>query len=81
MTNFDEDTEREINAFKIQEEYISTMQWTEDASNYLKTIVIGNVRAFYQFLYSKGFIDLDKVQEYFFWRDAVNKGIEDKNYD
>lgn len=62
--NFDEETEIEFNGFKIQEEFISTMKWSDDASNYLKTIAIGNVRAFYQFLYRKGFIDIDKVHEY-----------------
>ena len=62
MTNFDVETEREINAFRIQERYISTMKWSKDSDEYLKTIVIGNIRGFYQWLYREGFIDMDKIQ-------------------
>jgi hypothetical protein len=80
MANFDVETEREINAFRIQERYISTMKWSRDSDEYLKTIVIGNIRGFYQWLYKEGFIDMDKVQEYF-WHDNLKKGIKDKNYD
>ena len=66
MTNFNLETEREINNFRIVERYIRTqLHWSKDTSDYIKEIVVGNVRNLYYWLYREGFIDIDKVQEYF----------------
>lgn len=72
MTNFDMETEREINNFRILERYMKTLEWSKDASDYLKTCVIGNIRNVYYWLYHNDFIDKDKIQEYF-WREQIEK--------
>ena len=82
MTNFDLETEREINNFRIVERYIRTqLHWSKDTSDYLKETVVGNIRNLYYWLYREGFIDIDKVQEYFWQeqckKDSKNPGLKD----
>jgi len=78
MTNFDVETEREINVFRIVERYINTqLKWSKGTDDYLKTIVIGNIRALYSHLYREGFIDIDNVQQ-FFWQEEIAKDAKRK---
>jgi site-specific recombinase XerD len=62
MTTFDKQTEKEIAIFSLTEKYIKTLKWSKDSDDYIKTLVIGNIRGFFQWLYRNGFINMDKVQ-------------------
>lgn len=62
MTTFDEQTEKEIAIFSLTEKYIKTLKWSKDSDDYIQTLVIGNIRGFFQWLYREGFIDMDKIQ-------------------
>jgi len=44
MTTFDEQTEKEIAIFSLTEKYIKTLKWSKDSDDYIKTLVIGNIR-------------------------------------
>jgi len=57
MTTFDEETEKEIAIFALTEKYIKTLKWSKDSDDYIKTLVIGNIRGFFQWLYANGYID------------------------
>jgi hypothetical protein len=54
---FDEETEKQIAIFSLTEKYIKTLQWSKDSDDYIKTLVIGNIRGFFQWLYANGYID------------------------
>jgi len=57
-STFDEATEKEIAIFALTEKYIKTLTWSkEDTDDYIKTLVIGNIRGFFQWLYRNGYID------------------------
>ena len=53
MTTFDEQTEKEIAIFSLTEKYIKTLKWSKDSDDYIKTLVIGNIRGFFQWLYQQ----------------------------
>ena len=57
MTTFDEQTEKEIAIFSLTEKYIKTLKWSKDSDDYIKTLVIGNIRGFFYWLYANGYID------------------------
>jgi hypothetical protein len=57
MSTFDEQTEKEISIFSLTEKYIKTLKWSKDSDDYIKTLVIGNIRGFFQWLYVNGYID------------------------
>lgn len=57
MPTFDEQTEKEIAIFSLTEKYIKTLKWSKDSDDYIKTLVIGNIRGFFQWLYVNGYID------------------------
>ena len=61
MTTFDEQTEKEIAIFSLTEKYIKTLKWSKDSDDYIKTLVIGNIRGFFQWLYVNGYIDDKKI--------------------
>jgi len=61
MSTFDEQTEKEIAIFSLTEKYIKTLQWSKDSDDYIKTLVIGNIRGFFQWLYRNGYIDGSKL--------------------
>ena len=41
--------------------YIKTLKWSKDSDDYIKTLVIGNIRGFFQWLYRNGCIDIGRV--------------------
>jgi len=61
MTTFDEQTEKEIAIFSLTEKYIKTLKWSKDSDDYIKTLVIGNIRGFFQWLYRNGYINIGHV--------------------
>ena len=61
MTTFDEQTEKEIAIFSLTEKYIKTLKWSKDTDDYIKTLVIGNIRGFFQWLYRNGYINIGHV--------------------
>lgn len=61
MTNFDLETEKEIAIFSLTEKYIKTLKWSKDSDDYIKTLVIGNIRGFFQWLYRNGYINTGHV--------------------
>ena len=61
MTTFDEETEKQIAIFSLTEKYIKTLKWSKDSDDYIKTLVIGNIRGFFQWLYVNGYIDDKKI--------------------
>jgi hypothetical protein len=78
MTNFDVETEKEINNFRLCERYINALKWSKNTDDYIKTVVIGNIRNVYSWLYTNGFINKDKIQEYF-WQDQIRIDKERKD--
>jgi hypothetical protein len=61
MTTFDEQTEKEIAIFSLTEKYIKTLKWSKDSDDYIKTLVIGNIRGFFQWLYRNGYLNVGHV--------------------
>ena len=61
MITFDEQTEKEIAIFSLTEKYIKTLQWSKDSDDYIKTLVVGNIRGFFQWLYRNGYINDSKI--------------------
>jgi len=61
MSTFDEETEKQIAIFSLTEKYIKTLKWSKDSDDYIKTLVIGNIRGFFQWLYVNGYIDDKKI--------------------
>jgi hypothetical protein len=49
-------TEEAIAVFSLTEKYIKTLKWSKDSDDYIKTVVIGNVRGFFMWLYKNDFI-------------------------
>lgn len=60
-STFDEQTEKEIAIFALTEKYIKTLEWAKDSDAYIKTLVIGNIRGFFQWLYRNGYINTGHV--------------------
>jgi len=61
MTTFDEQTEKEIAIFSLTEKYIKTLKWSKDSDDYIKSLVIGNIRGFFQWLYRNGYVNISHV--------------------
>jgi hypothetical protein len=56
-STFDEQTKKEIAIFSLTEKYIKTLKWSKDSDDYIKTLVIGNIRGFFYWLYANDYID------------------------
>ena len=56
MKTDDLTTEEAITTFSITEKYIKTLKWTIGTDDYTKTLVIGNIRGFFMWLYNNDFI-------------------------
>jgi hypothetical protein len=61
MTTFDEQTEKEIAIFTLTEKYIKTLKWSKNSDDYIKTVVIGNIRGFFYWLYENKYINDEKI--------------------
>jgi hypothetical protein len=56
-STFDEETEKQIAIFALTEKYIKTLKWSKDSDDYIKTLVIGNIRGFFYWLYANDYIN------------------------
>ena len=54
-------TEKEIAIFSLAEKYIKTLKWSKDSDDDIKSVVIGNIRGFFQWLYRNGYINTGHV--------------------
>ena len=49
-------TEDAIATFALTEKYIKTLKWSKGTDDYIKTLVIGNIRGFFMWLFKNDFI-------------------------
>jgi len=49
-------TEDAIATFALTEKYIKTLKWSKDSDDYIKTLVIGNIRGFFMWLFENDYI-------------------------
>lgn len=54
MTEAERETQEEVMLSEFINQYLKTLSWSEDESEYVKTIVAGNIRAFAAHLRSIG---------------------------
>ena len=54
-------TEDAIKVFALTEKYINTLKWSKETDDYIKTLVIGNIRGFFMWLFKNGFVNISAV--------------------
>lgn len=64
MRTNNEETELEILTEFFINDYIEDLEWSKDCCDYIKTIVVGNIRAYHQYLYDNYFLNEENVLGY-----------------